>query len=335
MALTRAMLLQGNSSQGLVLPGQPQGVTAGTGVTIAPSGALSINTLDPAFNAFIRTNSLTAYNAYVWPNVVGAAGTQLTSDGAGNLFWSDSDGIPWTAKGQLIVGTGINTDIILNAGADTAVLMADATTASGLTYSNLSTAAIQVPAGTTLQQPATPVLGQLRYNTDNDEFEGYLGAPPAWAPIGGALPWTALGQLIVGTGVDTDAILNVGADTAFLVADSTNGAYGLTYTDTLTTAALLPAGTTAQRPTPVAGQIRYNSDNDAFEAYGQNATAWEALMPTGPVTDKTIYLNEQTITADYTLPATPIVKNGLSAGPITIAAGFTVTIPAGQSWSIV
>jgi hypothetical protein len=310
-------------------------VTAGSGVTIAPSGALSINTLDPAFNAFIRTNSLTAYNAYVWPNVVGPAGTQLTSDGAGNLFWRDPDGIPWTQKGQLVVGTGINTDVLLNAGADTAVLMADATTASGLTYSNLSTAAIQVPAGTSLQQPTAPVLGQLRYNTDNDEFEGYLGAPPAWAPIGGALPWTALGQLIVGTGVDTDAILNVGADTSFLVADSTNTAYGLTYTDTLTTAARLPAGTTAQRPTPVAGQIRFNSTTTSFEAYGQNATAWEALMPTGPATNKTIYLNEQTITANYTLPSAPIVKNGLSAGPITIATGFTVTIPAGQSWSIV
>jgi len=310
-------------------------VTAGTGVTISTTGQLSINPADPAFNVFIRTNSIAAYNAYVWPNTSGTTGQQLTSDGAGNLFWSDSDGIPWTALGQLIVGTGVGTDIILNAGSDTAVLMADSTTASGLVYSNNSTAAIQVPAGTTLEQPASPSLGQIRYNTDTDQFEGYLGAPPAWAPIGGALPWTALGQLIVGTGVGTDAILNVGVDTSFVVADSTNATYGLTYTDSLTTAILLPAGTTIQQPAPLPGQIRFNTDNTAFEAYGQNSTSWEALMPTGPVTDKTIYLNEQTITANYTLPSAPIVKNGLSAGPITIAAGFSVTIPAGQAWSIV
>jgi hypothetical protein len=279
-----------------------------------------------------------AYNLYNWPTTAPTSGQQLTAitvGGTTTLGWSDSDGIPWTTKGQIIVATGPAADTLLNAGTDTAVLLVDSFTTSGLRYSNTSTAAIQVPAGTSLEQPASPVLGQLRYNTDNDEFEGYLGSPAAWAPIGGALPWTALGQLIVGTGVDTDAILNVGSDTAFLVADSTNTAYGLTYTDTLTTAARLPAGTSLQRPTPVAGQIRYNSDNDAFEAYGQNATAWEALMPTGPATDKTIYLNEQTITANYTLPAAPIVKNGLSAGPITIAAGFTVTVPAGQSWSIV
>lgn len=333
MALTRSQLLAGNSANGVVLPGQPTGVIAGAGITIDAGGIISVNAATAV--GVMRLNNPGAYNAYVWPLGAGTLGQQLTSDGSGNLSWSNPAGILWTAKGQLVVGTGVSTDIILNAGANTAVLMADSTTASGLTYSNLATSAISVPAGTTLQQPAPPALGQLRYNTDNDEFEGYLGAPPAWAPIGGALPWTALGQLIVGTGVDTDAILNVGADTAFLVADSTNASYGLTYTDTLTTAALLPAGTTLQRPTPVNGQIRYNSDNAAFETYGQNLTSWEPLMPTGAATDKTIYLNNQVITTDYTLPTAPTIKNGLAAGPITINAGITVTIPAGQAWSIV
>jgi hypothetical protein len=45
-----------------------------------------------------------------------------------------------------------------------------------------------------------------------------------------------------------------------------------------------------------------------------------------------IYENNQTITADYTLAAS---KNGLSAGPITIANGVTVTIATGATWTIV
>jgi hypothetical protein len=45
-----------------------------------------------------------------------------------------------------------------------------------------------------------------------------------------------------------------------------------------------------------------------------------------------IKLNEQTITANYSIP---VGYNGLSAGPITIDDDVIVTIPAGSSWSIV
>ena len=45
-----------------------------------------------------------------------------------------------------------------------------------------------------------------------------------------------------------------------------------------------------------------------------------------------IKMNIQTISANYTIPAG---YNGMSAGPITIASGVVVTIPAGSSWSIV
>jgi hypothetical protein len=45
-----------------------------------------------------------------------------------------------------------------------------------------------------------------------------------------------------------------------------------------------------------------------------------------------IQLNEQSITANYSIPTG---FNGVSAGPITIASGVIVTIPAGSSWSIV
>ena len=45
-----------------------------------------------------------------------------------------------------------------------------------------------------------------------------------------------------------------------------------------------------------------------------------------------IQLNEQSITENYSMPSG---FNGVSAGPITIASGITVTIPDGSSWSIV
>lgn len=43
-------------------------------------------------------------------------------------------------------------------------------------------------------------------------------------------------------------------------------------------------------------------------------------------------LNNDTVSADYTIPAG---SNAVSAGPITIGVGYTVTITSGQSWAIV
>ena len=43
-----------------------------------------------------------------------------------------------------------------------------------------------LPAGTTAQRTASPVNGQLRYNSDNNEFEGYING--SWGGIGGGTP---------------------------------------------------------------------------------------------------------------------------------------------------
>ena len=49
-----------------------------------------------------------------------------------------------------------------------------------------STGALLISKGTTLQQPGTPATGMLRYNTTNNQFEGYSGSSPAWKSVGGA-----------------------------------------------------------------------------------------------------------------------------------------------------
>lgn len=45
-----------------------------------------------------------------------------------------------------------------------------------------------------------------------------------------------------------------------------------------------------------------------------------------------IYENTNTVSANYTLTAS---SNAVSAGPITVATGVTVTIPTGSRWVIV
>lgn len=151
--------------------------------------------------------------------------------------------------------------------------------------------------------------------------------------------WTQKGQLVVGTGVQTQTILDPGADTSILVADSTTPS-GLAWSDSSFTAALMPAGASAIRPgSPVLGQLRYNYDISQFEGYQGATPEWIPLstMPTGGTPaggspEPIFYLNDQTITEDYTIPPS---KNAVTAGPITIGAGTTVTVSAGSAWAIV
>jgi len=89
----------------------------------------------------------------------------------------------------------------------------------------------------------------------------------------------------------------------------------------------VPSGTLAQRPTGAVGYIRYNTDYVQYEGY--NGTTWNSLN--GAQASGVIYENNQIITADYTMTTG---KNGMSAGPITIDTGITVTIPDDSTWVI-
>jgi hypothetical protein len=53
---------------------------------------------------------------------------------------------------------------------------------------------------------------------------------------------------------------------------------------------------------------------------------------TGAGGDKVFWENDQTVDTDYTITSN---KNAMSAGPITISTGITVTIPSGSVWTIV
>jgi hypothetical protein len=90
----------------------------------------------------------------------------------------------------------------------------------------------------------------------------------------------------------------------------------------------LPSGTTAQRTAgPIAGAMRFNSTDTSFEGY--NGTEWGSIG--GGAADGIFYENEQNVTANYTIAAS---KNAMTAGPITIDAGVSVTIETGARWVV-
>jgi hypothetical protein len=95
----------------------------------------------------------------------------------------------------------------------------------------------------------------------------------------------------------------------------------------------LPSGTDAQRPgSPNTGMLRFNTTSSSFEGY--DGVSWGSIGggATGAPGNAVFYENDQTVTADYTLSAS---VNAMSAGPITINSGVTVTVGSGQTWTIV
>ena len=53
---------------------------------------------------------------------------------------------------------------------------------------------------------------------------------------------------------------------------------------------------------------------------------------TGGGSDQVFYQNDQTVTTNYTIPAD---QNAMSAGPVSINSGVTVTVSTGARWVVV
>ena len=60
--------------------------------------------------------------------------------------------------------------------------------------------------------------------------------------------------------------------------------------------------------------------------------SWAVLDTDANTTTKGLYEHEHTIDADYSITSG---NNAMSAGPITISSGYSVTIPTGSTWVIV
>ena len=107
-----------------------------------------------------------------------------------------------------------------------------------------------------------------------------------------------------------------------LYCDGTNVVNAITYFGSLDVDVLdvltdltLPVGTTAQRPTPADGKVRFNTDTTKFEGY--NGFAWGQLGggATGGGANQVFIENDQVVTQNYTIPSN---KNAMSTGPLLI-----------------
>lgn len=78
-----------------------------------------------------------------------------------------------------IVSAGIGTVSSISVSGSAGINTLSVTGEAGFT----TTTSIQIPSGTSAERPGTPTAGMIRYNTQNQQFEGYA---TAWGGFGGA-----------------------------------------------------------------------------------------------------------------------------------------------------
>lgn len=116
--------------------------------------------------------------------VNGGTGWVATVDDAAN-FNLNTDPITWAqfqGEGTFTAGTGLNLNGTQFSVSDTLLLDTINPVGGNLTISGAG--AIELPKGSTANRP-TPLAGQIRFNTEDSQFEGYDGI--AWAGLGGTV----------------------------------------------------------------------------------------------------------------------------------------------------
>ena len=281
------------------------------------------------------------------PTALGQGDAFFVSQGtyAGQLYVCNTEGV-------ITFGT---TNITFALMAETAVYSAGTgLTLTGTTFSIDSTVAtltgVQTLTNKTLTSP-TINGGTITGITDLAVADGGTGASDAAtarANLGAEATITGAATTI--TGSDLTASRAVISNASGKVAVSATTDTELGYVSGVTSAiqtqidnrvvrtssigsAVIPASTTGNRDaSPSAGYFRFNTTVSKFEGY--SGTAWGSVGggATGGGSDAIFFENGQTVTASYTITAG---NNAMTAGPISINGGVTVTIPSGSVWTIV
>ena len=112
----------------------------------------------------------------------------------------------------------------------------------------------------------------------------------------------------------------------------TNCVFGFPANDTfrVTTGGTEKFRITSTGAIAIEGSSNYGTSGQVLTSNGNDAPTWQDGG--GTVASGCVYENSQTISANYSVTSG---KNAMSAGPITIASGVTVTVTSGSTYTIV
>ena len=223
---------------------------------------------------------------------------------------------------------GLNTSITgsTNFGTSGQVLTSGGSSATP-TWQTPSSGTVTSVSALTLGTTGTDLSSSVATSTTTPVIT--LNVPTASATNRGALSstdWTTFNNkqanLVSGTNIKTvGGVSLLGAGDVGVIGATYGGTSQSTYTtgdilyaSATNTLSKLPVGSTGQVLTVASG-----------------APSWAAASSSN-ITAQGLYENSNTISANYTIGTG---NNAMSAGPITVATGVTVTVPTGSTWVVV
>jgi hypothetical protein len=283
---------------------------AATSATAAASSASSAST--SATNA---ANSATA-----------AAGSATTAASEASDAATSATAAAGSATSAASSATTATTQA--SAASTSATNAASSASAASTSASNASTSASNAAtsataaAGSATSAAASATSAQAALDSIENFYLGASATAPTVDDNGDPL---AAGDWYFNTTTNKTRIYN-GSSWQDAVVDTS----GVVTKTSNTGSAVLPVGTTAERDgSPSAGYLRWNSDDTSAEVY--DGTAWAAVGG-GNTTGEGLYEMANTISANYSITSG---NNAMSAGPITVDSGVSVTVPSGSVWTIV
>jgi hypothetical protein len=161
--------------------------------------------------------------------------------------------------------------------------------------------------------------------------QGGTGQITAAAAFNALSPVTSTGDLIIGNGTNSATRLAIGANNYVLTSNGTTATWavatgsGATITNDTTTASnlypLFAAATTGALANVYTGNANYLYKPSTGE-----------LTAIAHVSSNGIQVNATTVATSYTIATG---NNGLSAGPVSVNSGISVTVSSGSIWSVV
>ena len=241
----------------------------------------------------------------------GGNGSALTTLNATNLSSGtvNTARLPATytkAASMLVSATGTDSDMIVRAG------------------DNVTIQAGNESAGSLFMRHTGGSSGLLMFKSSSSSISGALDMELLTASRTYAFP-DGSGTLVL----TSDTIANaVNADTA-------TNANNINVADESADTTCFPVFTTTatgnQPPKTNGTTLQYNASTGLFSSTAF-AGSGSALTDVDAARAGVFYENDQNVTANYTITTG---TNAMSAGPITIDTGATVTIPSGSEWTVV
>jgi len=247
-------------------------------------------------------------------------------------------GSPVTSSGTL---TGTLTTQAVNAifagpssGAAAAPTFRSLTTADIPALSYVTSVAASVPAFLSIAGSPITSSGTLAISYSGTALpiaNGGTGQTTAAAAFNALSPVTTTGDLIIGNGTNSATRLAIGANNYVLTSNGTTATWavatgsGATISnDTATATNLYPlfaAATSGALANVYTGNANYLYKPSTGE-----------LTATAHVSSNGIQINANAVATSYTIATG---NNGLSAGPVSVNTGVTVTISTGSTWTVV